>query len=284
MRRIWFTIMTVLCALPLAPGAEPSNRAEQVVADVKQSPSISLSYHQNLGSVRLELPRETQVRIAELLTHLQYVPDYAKGARISYHFTKPPATIIYTSREGKERELVTWGIGIVGQEHPLHALALPREVARELHKLVSYETNKEAIHRAVVEKGREFMAAKAAELELIKSATDVRAELRCNIPGMERTDRIPLTPAAKKEILSILAGLQLVPAEKVVVQGIPGQNEYRYLILTCGDKTYELKMDDICTPTYLDKQTWQDRPYLLGDAARARLVALTPIPKKKKAR
>ena len=283
MRKIWFTIMTVLCALPLAPGVEPSNRAEQVVADIKQSPSISLSYHQNLGSVRLELPRETQTRIAELLTHLQYVPDYAKGARITYKFIKPPATIIYTSREGKERELLTWCIGIVGQEHPLYELALPREVARELHKLVSYETNKEAIHRAVVEKGREFMAAKAAELELIKSATDVRAELRCNITGMERTDRIPLTPAAKKEILSILAGLQLVPAEKVV-QTAPGQNEYRYLILTCGDKTYELKMDDICTSTYLDKQAWQECPYLLGDAARARLVALTPIPKKKKAR
>lgn len=278
-----YTILLLIGVLMVARAAEESlNYAERVVADMKQSPSISLSYHQNLGSVHLELPRETQVRIAELLLHLQYVPE-AKGARVSYRFIKPQATIIYTSREGKERGLSAWGIGIVGQKSPLHVLALPQEQRSELHKLVSYETNKEAILRAVVEQGREFMAAKAAELELIKTATDVRAELRCNIPGMERTDPIPLTPAAKKEILSILAGLQLVPAEKVV-QTDPGQNEYRYLILTCGDKTYELKMDDICTPTYLDKQTWQECPYLLGDAARARLVALTPIPKKKNAR
>ena len=279
-----YTILLLIGVLMVARAAEESpNYAERMVADMKQSPSISLSYHQNLGSVDLELPRETQVRIAELLLHLQYVPE-AKGARVTYRFIKPRATIIYTSREGKERGLSAWGIGIVGQKSPLHVLALPQEQRSELQKLVSYETNKEAILRAVVEQGREFMAAKAAELELIKTATDVRAELRCNIPGMERTDPIPLTPAAKKEILSILAGLQLVPAEKVVVQRIPGQNEYRYLILTCGDKTYELKMDDICTPTYLDKQTWQKCPYLLGDAVRARLVALTPIPKKKNTR
>lgn len=285
MMRCLGIIMALVCTVYGLCCGEKVCSAEHRVARVKQAQSYTLVYSY-FDSVCIELPQEKQKRIAELLEHLHPNENYTPGCRVTFHFDSPSVTIVCTTADGSSYELTTWWIGVDGAECSYAELCLPREIKRELNALVSYKANKEAVHRAIVQQGREFMARKAEELELIKSATDVRAELRCNIRGMERVDPIPLSPAAKAETLRILSAMQLVPADKVVERK-PSENEYRYLILTCGDKTYELKMDDICTPSMLEPQegrswhAWQNRPFLLPDSARARLIALTPIPKKK---
>lgn len=282
MKRI-LPLLLALC--PLVPAAVPpmDPPPSQVLAEVKRATRCKIEYADyRFTTVEIELPQEKEAEVLALLAQMEPVDDEPDWeVDIDWDDEVIFETLIITTPEGKKQRIDMLDIGYSGSEEPLYDwdfFKLPRPQLDRLLELVSPEDNLDIIHRTIAEQERKYMAKKAAELEIITHAAAVRLEYR--YPKEKRVENVPLTPVAQREILSILTQLQLSPAEKTVQYEHQHDGLYRYLILTCGDKTVELMMDDIgFAEVIAAEKHWQNDPFCLPMTGLERLDQLARKPK-----
>ena len=254
------------------------------VEDVRAAQSCVVEYHWGLEAVpgvKVELPREKQEKILTALA--QAKPEGSEvrvgGARLLPNVRKPFAFYygVYckTPQHRVYRLWMADKLRAPGVEVE-HGFIFPREHERELREAMSYECNKELVHRAIKTQGQEYMCEKAAELEAIRGATDCYVKRRTTPRNGEK--QFSPSPEARREILQILSRLQLAPADKVV-QAVGGRAQpSSCLTLLYGGWEVELNLHDICPESVLEKSPWQTAPYVLEDTSYIRLLQLVCKP------
>lgn len=282
MKRI-LPLLLALCPLVSAAVPPMDPPPSQVLAEVKTATRCKIEYaNYRFTTVEIELPQKKEAEVLALLAQMEPVDDEPDWeVDIDWDDEVIFETLIITTPEGKKQRIDMLDIGYSGSEEPLYDwdfFKLPRPQLDRLEELVSPEDNLDIIHRTIAEQERKYMAKKAAELEIITHAAAVRLEYR--YPREKRVENVPLTPVAQREILSILSQLQLSPAEKTVQYEHQHDGLYRYLILTCGDKTVELMMDDIgFAEVIAAEKHWQNDPFCLPMTGLERLDQLARKPK-----
>lgn len=270
--------LMIFCSTAFALAAFPERpcptKAE--VQQAQKAESVELAYKvSRCAEQRVKLSRVEQAALIEVLSRLEFSEDTALEAGRHYE-AKIYGSIIYTLPGGAQVALPLEYISPAKEGSSGCRLLLPTVMYRQFLYLTAYETHKEAVQRGIIEEGREYMAQKAADLEVIQNATAVQLKkMRRNSDGVPEAYTVPLRENEQQEILRILSRLRLSPAEKVVKREpqLPHDPDCIF-ILTCGDKSVELAFRDIVSSSWLASVPWQECPFVLGDILK-RLDMLT---------